>query len=403
MQGKNLKGRSVLLGVTGSVAAFRAADIASRLAQDGISVRVILTSAACRFVSPLTFDSLTGNPSGHDMWENGGNQAFPHLDAARNADLALVAPATADFIAKMAGGIGDDLLSSAILAVRGPVLVAPAMNTAMLENGATQENLARLRGRGVEIIESEDGHLACGETGKGRLASVETICGAVRDWLERLDSWKGRKVLVTAGPTREPLDAVRHISNPSSGRMGYAVARAASRRGAQVILVSGPAELPAPPGVRMVRVVTAAQMRRAVKEWFSGSDLLVMTAAVSDYRAKKALSSKVKAGEWMLKLEKIPNITEELLKERKGQVVVGFAAEAGEPDAEGARKLRQRGLDLVVANDISREEYGFLSENNKATLLFADGTKKKTAIIRKGELAELILNAVESKVLNKGS
>jgi len=335
------------------------------------------------------------------MWDQGGSRAFPHLDFARKADLALVAPATANIIAKLAGGIGDDLLSSALLAVKGPILVAPAMNTAMLENEVTQDNLARLRGRGVEIIDAEDGHLACGETGKGRLASVECILGAVRHWLERLDSWKGRKVLVTAGPTREPMDAVRHISNPSSGRMGYAVARSASRRGAQVTLVSGPTEIPVPPGVKLVRVVTAAQMRRAVIDQFPGSDLLVMTAAVSDYRPVETISSKMKDKEWILKLEKIPNIIEAVMKTRKKQVVVGFAAEAGEPDAEGERKLRARGLDLVVANDISREDYGFISEYNKATLIFADGKKVKTALIRKGELAEMILKAVEPKVLRR--
>jgi phosphopantothenoylcysteine decarboxylase/phosphopantothenate--cysteine ligase len=398
-----LKGRSVLLGVTGSVAAFRAADIASKLAQDGISVRVILTSAACRFISPLTFESLTGNPAGYDMWAGGGSGSFPHLEAARNADLALVAPATADFIAKMAGGIADDLLSSAILAVKGPVLLAPAMNTAMLENEATQENLARLRGRGVEIIETDEGHLACGDTGKGRLASVECVTGAVRHWLERLGSWKGKNVLVTAGPTREPMDAVRHISNPSSGRMGYALARAAARRGANVLLVSGPADLPVPPGVQLVRVVTAAQMRRAVIDRFPGSDLLVMAAAVSDYKAVDTVPTKTKDKEWTVRLEKIPNIIEAVMPDRKGQVVVGFAAEAGEPDAEGARKLHERGLDLVVANDISREESGFISENNQATLIFPDGKKQKTEIIRKGELAEMILNAIEPKLLNKGS
>jgi len=403
MQDTGIKGRNILLGVTGSVAAFRAADIASKLAQEGACVRVILTSAACRFISPLTFESLTGNPAGYDMWDKGGSVAFPHLEAARIADLALIAPATADFIAKMAGGIADDLLSSAILAVRGPVLVAPAMNTAMLENEATALNIAKLRGRGVEFIEAEEGHLACGETGKGRLASVEVINGVVRHWLERLDSWRGKKVLVTAGPTREPMDAVRHISNPSSGRMGYAVARAAARRGAIVTLVSGPAELPVPPGVKIIRVVTAAQMRRGVMEWFPGSDLLVMTAAVSDYRPVETLPSKVKDAEWTIKLEKIPNIMEAVMKDRKGQVVVGFAAEAGEPDAEGERKMRERQLDIVVANDISLEESGFVSENNKATLIFPDGRKEKTGLIRKGELAEIILKAVEDKVLKKKS
>ncbi len=393
-----LAGRRVLLGVTGSIAAYKAAELASRLTQAGAEVQVVMTKAACRFVTPLTFQALTGKRTGFDMWEGDGSGSFEHLSFAREADIVLIAPATANFIAKMANGIADDLLSAAVLASGAPLLVAPAMNTAMLRAGATGENLGRLRGRGAEITGPGTGHLACGEEGEGRLADIDVIIAAVSSWLERMDEWKGRHVLVTAGPTREPLDAVRHISNPSSGRMGYAVARAARRRGAEVVLVSGPVELPPPPGVSLVRVVTGEEMRQAVLERFEWSHLLVKTAAVTDYRPVEFRKGKNKEASWELRLEKVGNILEELVARKNGHVMVGFAAEAGDPGPEGARKLAERGLDLVVANDISGPESGFGSEKNRATLVFPGGILEPLPMMGKGELAERILDAVAGKL-----
>lgn len=392
-------GRVVVLGVTGSIAAYKAAELASRLTHEGAEVPTILTPAAARFVTPLTFQALTGQPAGCDLFAEGKGSKIEHIALARRADLVLVAPATATTIARLAAGSADDLLSAVVLATTAPVLVAPAMNPAMWTHPATQDNLARLAARGAEIVPPGTGTMACGETGEGRLAGTEEILEAVKRWLARTDAWAGRRVLVTAGPTREPLDGVRFVTNASSGKMGFAVAEAARRRGAVVTLIAGPVALPAPFGVRVVRVSSGEEMRSAVRDEFPRCDALVMAAAVTDYRPAAPSAGKTKARAWAVALEKVPNILEEIAPGRRpDQLVVGFAAEAGDPVAEGERKLRARGLDLVVANDISLPGSGFGADANRTVLLHAGGRREPLPLLPKRKLAELILDAVEPRL-----
>ncbi len=386
---------TILLGVSGSIAAYRAVDLASRLTRDGDEVLTVLTRGALEFVTPLTFQTLTGQPVGTDLFAEAKGSRVEHIGLARRANLVVIAPATADLIAKLAGGLADDLLTTTVLATTAPVLVAPAMNAAMWGNPVVQENVARLRGRGFEIIEPEEGLLACGETGPGRMAELEEILAVVRRRLAATTAWKGIRVLVTAGPTREALDAVRFISNPSSGRMGYAVATAARSRGAEVTLVTGPSALPEPFGVAMVRVTTGEEMRAAVLDRFGAADVLVKTAAVTDYRPAAPRPGKTKDGSWAVRLEKVPNILEELAARRTGQVMVGFAAESGDPEAEGARKLAERRLDLLVANDVSGTEGGFGTAPTRVLFMTPDGRRERLPLLPKREVAEHLLDAIQ--------
>ncbi len=387
--------RTLLLGVSGSIAAYKAGELASRLTQDGHEVLTVLTRGATQFVTPLMFQTLTGQPVGTDLFAEAKGSKIEHIALARRADLVVIAPATADLLGKLAHGLADDLLTTTVLATTAPVLVAPAMNPAMWLNPVVQENLAALRARGFEIIEPGAGLMACGETGVGRMAEPAEILAAVGAWIRTVTSWAGRRVLVTAGPTREPLDGVRYISNPSSGRMGYAVAAAARRRGAAVTLVTGPTELPAPFGVEVVRVTTGAEMRQAVLDRFAGCHVLVKTAAVTDYKPAAVRGGKNKDAAWNLQLEKVGNILEELAPVRSGQVVVGFAAEVGDPGPEGARKREARGLDLVVANDVSEPGSGFGSATNRAVFLHADGRREDLPLLPKTALADRILEAIQ--------
>ncbi|MEK7476762.1 MAG: bifunctional phosphopantothenoylcysteine decarboxylase/phosphopantothenate--cysteine ligase CoaBC [Candidatus Coatesbacteria bacterium] len=385
----------MLLGVSGSIAAYKAAELASRLTQDGNEVLTVMTRAATEFVAPLTFQTLTGQPVGVDMFAERKGSKVEHIALARRPAVALIAPATADLLAKLAQGRGDDLLTTAVLATTAPVLVAPAMNAAMWANPAVQANVAALVRRGMEVIEPGVGALACGETGPGRMADLDVILASVRKHLAVSEAWAGRGVLVSAGPTREPLDGVRYISNGSSGRMGFEIAAAARRRGAEVVLVTGPSALAVPFGVRVVRVTTGEEMRKAVLAHFPKCDLLVKAAAVTDYRPRSAKPGKTKAGHWDVPLEKVPNILAEVSKRRmKGQVLVGFAAEVGDPEAEGARKLSERRLDLLVANSLDEAGSGFGSETNRAVLMFPGGRRDRLPVMSKTELADRILDAV---------
>jgi len=394
-------GRTIILGVTGSVAAFKAADLAGRLVKAGAVVETILTPAGARFVGPATFRALTGRPVVTDMWEEPRAGRVGHVSLARAADAVLIAPATADIIAKFAHGLADDMLTTTVLATTAPVVVAPAMNHAMWANRAVRDNVAALRRRGFVVVEPGTGTLACGETGRGRLADAAAILAALGSILGNDGELSGRKVLVTAGPTREPLDAVRYISNPSSGRMGFEVAAAAARRGAGVTLVSGPSQLEPPRGVKLVQITTGAEMRREVLKRFGSCDLLVATAAVTDYRARRVAKGKNKARSWKLDLEKVGNILEEAAKRRKGQVIVGFAAEAGDPVREGRRKLKSRRLDLVVANDITVRGSGFAAEDDRAVFVFPGGRARRLKVMPKRELAGLILDEVVRVISSK--
>lgn len=390
-----LAGRTVLLGVTGSIAAYKAAELASALVKSGADVFAVMTASSREFIGPLTFESLTGRPVACDMFETGKDRKIEHIALARRADLMVIAPATANVIGKLAHGVADDLLTATAMASTAPLIIAPAMNAAMWASPALQENVAVLRRRGAVFVEPGHGFLACGEVGAGRLADTEIMMDVIREWALRAADWKGRRVLVTAGPTREMLDRVRFISNPSSGKMGYAVAQAARSRGAEVVLVTGPTSLVDPFGVKVVRVNTGSEMREAVKEHFEWCDVLVKSAAVTDYRSRTPFEGKKKDSVWEVDLEKIGNILDELSAIKGSRILVGFAAESGDPVAEGERKQKSRGLDLVVANDISSEGAGFGSDTNKAVLIRPDGRNENLPLLSKRVLADRILDEIQ--------
>ncbi len=397
-----LADRSIVLGVTGSIAAYKAADIASKLTQAGAKVDVVMTEAATRFVTPLTLRSITGRPVFTDMFDPQSELAEEHVELARRADAVLVAPATASTIARLAHGLADDLVSLTVLATRAPVLIAPAMDSQMYENAATQANLALLRERGMTIVGPGEGRLASGRYGPGRLVETEEILGALRQVLGRRGDLAGRKVVVSAGGTQEPLDPVRYIGNYSSGKMGYAIAEAARDRGAQVVLVSAPTSLPAPYGVTMVSVRRAIEMQDAVAAHCQGADVLIMAAAVADYQPASTAEQKIKrTGEGLiLALTETPDV---LASVRGDFVRVGFAAESQELVENAQEKLRRKGLDLIVANDITAEGSGFGSDTNKVTILDAHGGIESLPLLPKYEVAHRVLDQVVALLKSRSS
>jgi phosphopantothenoylcysteine decarboxylase / phosphopantothenate---cysteine ligase len=386
----NFQNRTVVLCVGGGIAAYKACDVARLVVKGGGTVRVAMTPAATRFVGPLTFQALSGAPVLVDLLDAAAEATYGHLALARAADLVVVAPATADLLARIRAGMADDAVTTTVLASSCPILLAPAMNTRMWRNAATQENLAALRGRGMQVIGPASGELADGDVGEGRLAEPQEIAVAASRLLGQLDL-AGRRVLVTAGPTREPIDPVRFISNPSSGKMGYAIARVAARRGAQVTLVSGPTALADPPGVATERVETAEQMARAVEAHVAGIDLFVAAAAVSDYRPAQSAPHKIKKREAdeTLTLARTPDILAGLGARFAGKagapVLVGFAAETEEVIAHAREKLKRKGCDLVVANKVGGLGAGFGGDTNRVALVSAtelaeiEGTKDRVA------------------------
>ncbi|HEX9401519.1 MAG TPA: bifunctional phosphopantothenoylcysteine decarboxylase/phosphopantothenate--cysteine ligase CoaBC [Anaeromyxobacter sp.] len=385
----NFQHRTVVLGVGGGIAAYKACELARLVVKGGGTVRVAMTAAATRFVQPLTFQAISGAPVLVDLLDPAA-EAYGHLALARAADLLVVAPATADLLARLRAGMADDAVTTTALAATCPVLVAPAMNTRMWRNRVTQENLAALRARGIHVVGPAAGELADGDVGEGRLAEPGDIALAATRLLGNLDL-AGRRVLVTAGPTREPIDPVRFISNPSSGKMGYAVARVAARRGADVTLVSGPTVLADPSGVKVVRVETAEEMARAVEPEAAAMDLFVGAAAVSDYRPEQASASKLKKGEGSetLVLARTPDILAGLgarfAGRRDGPVLVGFAAETEEVITRAREKLKGKRCDLVVANKVGLPGAGFGGDSNRVALVSAtelaeiEGPKEKVA------------------------
>jgi phosphopantothenoylcysteine decarboxylase/phosphopantothenate--cysteine ligase len=386
----NFQNRTVVLCVGGGIAAYKACDLARLVVKGGGTVRVSMTPAATRFVQPLTFQALSGAPVLVDLLDPASEIAYGHLALARMADLVVVAPATADLLARIRAGMADDAVTTTVLAATCPVLLAPAMNTRMWRNVATQENVAALRARGMHVVGPAAGALADGDVGEGRLAEPDEIAVAASRLLGNLDL-AGRAVLVTAGPTREPIDPVRFISNPSSGKMGYAVARVAAQRGADVTLVSGPTLLPDPPGVKVVRVETAEQMARAVDVASAGMDLFVGAAAVSDYRPTATSPRKIKKGDGdeTLVLSRTPDLLAGLgarfAAAKDGPVLVGFAAETEEVIARAREKLKGKRCDLVVANRVGGPGAGFGSDTNRVALVSAtelaeiEGPKEKVA------------------------
>jgi phosphopantothenoylcysteine decarboxylase / phosphopantothenate---cysteine ligase len=387
-----LKDKTIVLGISGSIAAYKGAELASRLTQAGAKVEVIMTESAQRFVTPLTLRSLTGRPVAAGMWETPEEFDIRHVSLARAADVVLVAPATANIIAKMTGGLADDLLSATLLATRAPVVVAPAMNAEMWANPATQENVARLKARGVFFVEPGTGYLACGTEGKGRLAETSAIIGITAQVLGREGDLAGRVVVVTAGGTREPIDPVRFIGNRSSGKMGYALAEAARDRGAEVILISS-ASLPPPAGVAFTAVQTAQQMLAAVKEAVGEADILIMAAAVADYEPRRVAPQKIKKSEEPLLIELKPS--KDILASVNGGVIrVGFAAESQNLVANATHKLVEKKLDLIVANDVTAPNSGFGSDTNQVAIIGRDGKAESLPLLLKREVAEKVLDAV---------
>ena len=392
----------VAVGVTGGVAAYKAAELVRRLQQEKIEVEVVMTRGAREFITPLTFAALTGRKVITEMFaaENSApanvESAIEHIAVALRIDALIIAPATADFLAKMAAGIADDFLSTLYLATKAPTIVAPAMNVQMWEHPATQENIARLRARSVRVVEPEEGYLACGMTGAGRLAGVEAIARAVCDTLGLRRDFEGQTVLVTAGPTCEDLDPVRFLTNRSSGKMGYALAEAALGRGAEVVLVSGPVALDPPQGVEFVPVRSSDELRRAVLDRLPAATVVLMAAAVADYRPAAAHSQKIKRGAapLSLALEPTPDILVEISRSKGGRIVVGFAAETGAVAENARAKLLRKGADLVVANDVTAEGAGFDVDTNIVTFFSRDGRDTPLPKMSKFDVANRVLDEV---------
>ncbi len=392
-----LQDRRVVLGVTGGIAAYKAVEIASQFVKLGADVDVVMTAAAQQFVLPLTFQSLTKRPVVVDMFHLLAEMHIGHVSLGERAEVVLIAPATANTIAKLASGLADDMLGSTVLATRAPVVLAPAMNDLMYENQVTQENLGRLRARGFTIVEPEYGRLAEGKMGKGRLAEPRVIVDIVRGVLGRTRDWAGKRVVVTAGGTQEPIDPVRYLTNRSSGRMGYAIAEAARDRGAAVTLISGLSSLPRPGGVEFVLARSAAEMLEQVMPACDGADLLVMAAAVADFRAAEVSTQKLKKFEeegLVLRLVRNPDILK-LAAERYGPlglpVLVGFAAESENLVANARLKLAGKKVDLVVANDITAPGSGFGTETNKVVLVHQGG-EEELPLLPKYDVAMRVLD-----------
>ena len=400
--------KHITLGVTGSIAAYKAADLASKLTQAGAQVDVILTGAAEKFVTPLTFQSVTGRRAyiDNDLW---GNEAHVlHVGLGHAADLLVIAPCTANTMAKLAHGQADTLLTVTALAARSPLLIAPAMDGGMYDHPATQENIDTLKKRGALFIGPAEGHLASGLSGVGRLIETADIMGHIRLLLGRNGQLAGRKIMITAGGTQEPLDPVRVLTNRSSGRQGYALAQTALDMGAQVVLITTPTSLTPPVGARLVEVETAKQMLEAVQAEASQSEALIMAAAVADFRPKNLAKDKIKkeGGIPQIELEATEDILKTVAGDGSGRlalstvetnrprVVVGFAAESRDLLENAAHKLKSKGLDFIAANDISADDAGFAVETNRVTLLFADGSQERLPLMSKTEVAEVILERV---------
>ena len=398
-----MRGKTIILGIGGGIASYKIADLSSKLTQSGADVHAVLTESATRFIAPLTFQALTHNPALVSLWvepnnaDAGLSAGMPHINLADRADLILIAPATANLISKLARGAGDDLLTTLVLATRAPIAVAPAMNPQMLAHPATQRNLQLLRDFGYSIIEPESGRMACEHIGSGRLPATPELWSWIENALFPARDLEGLRVVVTAGPTRENLDPVRYLSNRSSGKMGYAIAQNAAERGARVTLISGPTNLPAPPNVERIDVESALQMHAATARAFADCDVLIAAAAPADFRAANVPNQKIKRGqqtEITLELAANPDIVRECAaRKRDGQIVVGFAAETGDPKIEAARKLREKNLDAIVANDVTAPDAGFDVETNRV-IWMTPNAATAWPLLRKVEVAARIWDEV---------
>ena len=389
-----LKGKTVVLGICGGIAAYKACEIVSRLNKLGANVRVMMTKSACEFVTPLTLQTLSKNPVVASMFNTHEKWEIEHISLAASADLMLIAPATANIIGKVASGIADDIVSTTIMATKAKVIFAPAMNSNMYENPITQANIKKLSDLGYGFIEPDCGMLACGTSGKGRLAEIDKIISAVTDELCRNYDLSGKTVVVTAGPTREKIDDVRFITNHSSGKMGYAIAERAKARGADVILISGPVNLEKPKGVRVIDIISAEDMFNAVMEVRKSADIIIKSAAVGDFKVKNAKDGKAKKETFnAIELEENKDILAELGKD-KTYKLVGFCMETASLAENAVKKLKKKNADFIVANDLTKEGAGFGTDTNIVKIFYADGHDEELPIMSKNKLADEILDRV---------
>ena len=393
---KRWEGKFIVLGVTGSIAAYKSAEILRRIQDDGGEVQVVMTKTATRLMSPETLRELSGHRVLVDLFDDEDTWQIGHISLSARADALLIAPATANLIAKIAHGLADDLLTSTVLAFRKPILIAPAMNDAMWTNPITQENLLKLKKRGIIIVPPGEGYLACKRIGTGRLADIPDILGGVGYALEPRKDLAGKRFLISAGPTQEPMDPVRYLTNPSTGKMGYALAQAAYERGAEVTLVTGPTLLRIPFGVRGIPVRTADEMATAIFEYTPGTDVIIMTAAVADFKPAHYSQQKIKKSGKpdSLKLEPTVDILKELGTRKKNKILVGFAAETQDLTKHAIKKINDKNLDMIVVNDVSRPEIGFGSDQNAVTLITKSGGEENLSIRSKYEISELILDRI---------
>ena len=399
----SLEGKNVVLGVTGGIAAYKACELTSRLRKAGAQVYVVMTHHACEFVSPLTFETLSNHPAVADTFQRPATWEVEHIALAKRADVFVIAPATANILAKMAHGIADDMLSTTVLATRAPVLVAPAMNTGMWENAATQENVETLRRRGVRFIGPEGGFLACGDSGAGRMSEPAAIFDAIADALSPRRDMEGLHVLVTAGPTQEKIDPVRYISNRSSGKMGYAIAEAAQRRGARVTLISGPTSLVSPQGVEKVSILSTQDLYEAMLERCPSADIIIQAAAPADFTPALAADQKIKKqgdGGLTLTLRQTPDVAAQVGRLKKpGQTLVGFAAETNDVLSNAQGKLEKKNLDMIVANDVTAPGAGFDVDTNIVTFVTRSGLETLPCLPKRQVADELLDRAMK---LRKG-
>ncbi|WP_425448977.1 bifunctional phosphopantothenoylcysteine decarboxylase/phosphopantothenate--cysteine ligase CoaBC [Dethiothermospora halolimnae] len=392
-----LKGKNIVMGITGGIAAYKAVDIVSRLRKKSANINVVMTNSAAKFVTPLTFQSLSQNYVTVDMFEEPKTWDVEHISLAQKADLFLVAPATANVIGKVANGIADDMLTTTIMATKAKVVFAPAMNTNMYTNPIFKENVKKLKKLGYEFIKPASGRLACGDYGEGKMAQPEDIADYVTKSLIS-NELEGRKILVTAGPTIEAIDPVRYITNRSSGKMGYAIAEEAKNKGAEVILVSGPTNLEKPSGVKVIDVTTTEEMLMVIKDNLEESDVLIKAAAPLDYKPKEFSKSKIKKNDGNMELEFVRNsdILFEIGKNKGDKILVGFAAETDNIIENAKNKIKKKNLDFIVANDISKKDVGFISNHNMATIINRKGDIDNYPKMTKSELAKVIINKVQS-------
>ncbi len=391
-----LKNKNVLIGVCGGIAAYKVCDLVSKLRKDEANVDVIMTEAAVNFINPLTFQSLSSNKVVVDMFEESKHWEIQHISLAQKADVILIAPATANIIGKIANGIADDMLTTTIMATKAPVVFAPAMNSNMYENSILQENILKLKSKGYFFIDPIEGRLACGDVGKGKMAEPEAVKQFITDMLNTPLDLAGKTVIVTAGPTRESIDPVRYISNHSTGKMGYAIAEKASKRGAKVYLISGPTHLSPPNGVNVINVMSAKEMYKRIMEYFYEANIVIKSAAVADYAPAEANNQKIKKSEddLTIRLTKNPDILYELGKIKRDKILVGFAMETQNLIENAKEKIKRKNLDFIVANDLMTEGAGFACDTNVVKIIDRDGKIESLPKMTKLELADVIIDKI---------